>query len=120
MQEIGKNIRKVRELRNYTQEYMAEHLGLSQSTYCNLEKGLADIKLSQMTKIAKILDIDVIALLQFKGEKMLDDKKDEDEDALKPLTNREKQLYEELLAVQKERITFLEDMLNTYLNVDKI
>lgn len=115
---IGKNIRRSRELRNYTQEYMAEHLGVAQSTYCNLEKDLADIKLSQIAKIAKILDIDVITLLQFKGEKRSDDKKDEE--ALKPLTNGEKQLYEELLAVQKERITFLEDLLKTYLKENKI
>jgi transcriptional regulator with XRE-family HTH domain len=118
MLKIGKNIRRVRELRNYTQEYMAEQMELAQSSYSNLEKDLADIKLSQIDKIAKVLDIDVIALLQFKGEKMLDDQKEEDEDALKPLTNGEKQLYEELLAVQKERITFLEDLLKTYLKAE--
>ncbi len=33
---VGQKIRKLRELRNYTQEYMATQLDLSQKSYCNI------------------------------------------------------------------------------------
>ncbi|MFN3918468.1 MAG: helix-turn-helix domain-containing protein [Flavobacteriales bacterium] len=39
MNHIGLNIRKRRELRGYTQEYMADNLGISQSAYVQIEKG---------------------------------------------------------------------------------
>lgn len=39
---IGNKIKNIRELKNFTQEYMAEKLDISQAAYSKLEKG--DIK----------------------------------------------------------------------------
>lgn len=36
--QIGQKIKKLRELRNFTQSHMAEELGLSQSAYSKLER----------------------------------------------------------------------------------
>lgn len=36
--QVGQKIKKIRELRNYTQEYMAEQLGMSQTGYGNIER----------------------------------------------------------------------------------
>jgi len=41
---IGQKIKKLRELKNLTQEYMAEQLGMkNQSSYSKLESGETDI-----------------------------------------------------------------------------
>ncbi|TAE49422.1 MAG: XRE family transcriptional regulator, partial [Cytophagales bacterium] len=54
--EIGKKIKKLRELRNITQEYMAEKLDTSQQNYSRWEKGEIEITVSRLEQIAKILD----------------------------------------------------------------
>lgn len=55
--EIGKKIKKLRELRNITQEYMAEKLDTSQQNYSRWEKGEIEITVSRLEQIAKILDM---------------------------------------------------------------
>lgn len=38
--EITRNIKIIREMKNYTQEYVAERLGMTQAGYCKIEKEL--------------------------------------------------------------------------------
>jgi transcriptional regulator with XRE-family HTH domain len=63
--DIGYKIKKIREIRNYTQEYMAEQLCISQVSYCRIEKSQTKIDLERFEKIAGILDISPVFLLQF-------------------------------------------------------
>ncbi|WP_051291198.1 helix-turn-helix domain-containing protein [Pedobacter glucosidilyticus] len=65
MQSAGKKIKKFRELRNFTQGYVAERLGISQSNYARIEN--EDISLSEerLLKIAEILDTDKESILGF-------------------------------------------------------
>ncbi|TAF98593.1 MAG: XRE family transcriptional regulator [Cytophagia bacterium] len=55
--EIGKKIKKLCELRNITQEYMAEKLDTSQQNYSRWEKGEIEITVSRLEQIAKVLDM---------------------------------------------------------------
>ena len=71
MKLLRENIRKIRELRNYTQEYMADQLGLSVSGYGKIERSDSDINLSRITQIAEILNVSRTALLEFNSEDML-------------------------------------------------
>lgn len=64
---IGDNIRKLRELRNYTQQYMADSLGVSTVQYGKLEHS-EDINTKYLYKIAEILETNVQKILQFDGE----------------------------------------------------
>ncbi|KAF5062790.1 helix-turn-helix protein [anaerobic digester metagenome] len=63
--EIEKKIRKVRELRNFSQEYMAIQLGISQVAYSKIETGLTRLDLKRLEKIAETLDIDPFTLMSF-------------------------------------------------------
>ena len=63
--EIGYKIKKIRELRNYSQEYIAERLGISQVSYSRVETGQTKMDLNRLQDIAKVLDIDPIFLLTF-------------------------------------------------------
>jgi transcriptional regulator with XRE-family HTH domain len=65
MAKIGEKIAKLRELKNYRQEYMAEKLKIQQAAYSAIETGKTDIKYSQLEKISEILEIDLAKLIRF-------------------------------------------------------
>jgi transcriptional regulator with XRE-family HTH domain len=60
---IGDSIRKFRELRGYSQDYMAHKLEISQGSYAKIENGSTNITVDRLQKIAEILEIDIINLL---------------------------------------------------------
>ncbi len=61
-------IRRLREQKGYSQEYMALCLGMSQNNYSKLELGKNKLTVEQLEKIAAVLEI---------GAKELHDHKDE-------------------------------------------
>lgn len=64
---IAGNIRKVREFRNYTQDYLAAKLDISQNAYSKIELGYSKITLDRLFEIAKILEVEVTQLLYFES-----------------------------------------------------
>ena len=69
MKAVAGNIRKVREYRNYTQDYLAAKLEISQNAYSKIELGYSKITLDRLFHIAIILEVAVMELLQFDAEK---------------------------------------------------
>lgn len=39
---INQNVKSIRELKNYTQEYMSEQLGMTQAGYSKIEKAMPE------------------------------------------------------------------------------
>lgn len=62
---LGRKIKKLRELRNYSQDYMASQLGLSQSAYSNIETNDAGLNTDRLEKIANLLEITVSDIENF-------------------------------------------------------
>lgn len=62
---IGENIRKIRELKGYSQEYMAQKLGISQRTYSSIESQNDKIDGERLKAIAAILEVNVLDILAF-------------------------------------------------------
>jgi transcriptional regulator with XRE-family HTH domain len=60
---IVANIRKIREFRNYTQEYLAVKLHISQNAYSKIELGYSSITLVRLIQIAEILEVDLVDLI---------------------------------------------------------
>ena len=56
---IAANIRSKREYRNYTQEYLAAKLNISQNAYCKIELGYTKITVERLFQIAAILEFEV-------------------------------------------------------------
>lgn len=69
MKAVAGNIRKVREYRNYTQDYLAAKLEISQNAYSKIELGYSKITLDRLFHIAIILEVEVMELLHFDAEK---------------------------------------------------
>jgi len=67
--EIVANIRKIRDYRDYTQDYLALKLGISQNAYSKIELGYSKITLDRLFHIALILEVEVNDILYFNKEK---------------------------------------------------
>jgi transcriptional regulator with XRE-family HTH domain len=63
MSNIGENIKRYRDLRQYSQEYMASKLNITQSSYAKLEKQDTKLTVDRLQQIAETLDVDVSLLL---------------------------------------------------------
>ncbi len=61
---VANNIRRVREYRNYTQDYVARKIGISQNAYSKLELGFHKLSLERLFQIADVLEVDCTALLE--------------------------------------------------------
>ncbi|SDE14737.1 Helix-turn-helix [Mucilaginibacter pineti] len=60
---IAANIRNTREQLNYTQEYLAAKLHISQNAYSKIELGYTKITVERLFQIAAILEVDVHDLI---------------------------------------------------------
>ncbi|TPG40901.1 helix-turn-helix transcriptional regulator [Flavobacterium pectinovorum] len=66
---IKNKIKSIRELKNYTQEYMAEQLGVTQAGYSKIEKGKTILSYIKLVEIARILEVSVEDILSFDGQR---------------------------------------------------
>ena len=62
---VLEKIKNIREIKNLTQEYMAEQLGITQAGYSKIENGTTLLTLKKLIEIAKILVVDVEDILRF-------------------------------------------------------
>lgn len=60
MNNIGFNIRKIREQKGFSQEYMANVLNISQASYARMENEETKITVERLQKIAEILQTSII------------------------------------------------------------
>ncbi len=62
---VAGNIRKVREFKNYTQEYLAAKLQISQNAYSKIELGYSRITVERLFQIAKVLEVDPAHIISY-------------------------------------------------------
>ncbi|MEO5569522.1 MAG: helix-turn-helix transcriptional regulator [Bacteroidia bacterium] len=65
MKIIGNNIKRIRELKNLSQEYVANNLGISQSAYSRRELGMVKTDADMLKDIAEILEVTVDDVIHF-------------------------------------------------------
>lgn len=63
MRDIGKNIKQLRQIKNMTQDELAEKLFVTRQTVSNYEIGRTRPDIDMLTKMAEVLDVDVHAVL---------------------------------------------------------
>ncbi len=121
---LGRNISRIREMKGMKQETLAEILGISQQKMSVIEntEELDDTKLNE---IAKALDVPANAIKEYSDERMINiisnNTFQDDSSAVKNLFNpidklveaydENKKLYERLLQAEKEKTTYLEQLL---------
>lgn len=65
MNKILENLRKIRVIHNYSQEYIASQLNIDPSTYNNVENGKANLTMKRFEKICTIFNMSMVEVLQF-------------------------------------------------------
>ena len=57
-------IKSERIIKNYTQAYVANKLGISQNAYSKIESGASKLSVSTLFSLSYIFDIDVLAFFE--------------------------------------------------------
>ncbi len=68
MQNIGKNIKKIRETKGLTQQTIADLISMHRSNYSRVETGDRDVSIEAVGKIAKFFNMSIDDLVNFEGE----------------------------------------------------
>jgi transcriptional regulator with XRE-family HTH domain len=63
-------IKQIRELKNFTQEYVAQKLGLSARAYSKIETGETQLTINRLNEISIVLGIDPMEVLGFDDTKI--------------------------------------------------
>lgn len=103
MMEIHCFIKQLRLRRNYTQEYVASQLDISQPAYCKMESGKTQISTRRLGQIARILNVTSAELYACTPAMTANE--------VKPVTSAEKELYEKLLAQVNAENLLLKELL---------
>lgn len=72
MKKILDNIKAIRAVKGYSQEYVANKLGCDYSTYGKIENGKSSLTVDRLFKLADILEVDVPRLLVDRDSKDAD------------------------------------------------
>jgi len=64
-QPVGTKIKKVRELKNLTQEQVAEQIGMTTSGYSRIERGEVRVSIERLEQIARALGVQPNDLTNF-------------------------------------------------------
>ena len=108
MNSVGTKIKKHREERGITQEYIANEMGITQSTYGRLEKSDKKLSVDRLTEIAKILDISISVLFGEKANNIIHENNgDNAQSHIGTIVLQDK----DYIASLKEEIIFLRKML---------
>ena len=62
---LGSKIKTIREMKNFTQEYVAEKLEMSQSNYSRIERNEINIPIKTLQSIAEIFNLSLTELIEF-------------------------------------------------------
>jgi transcriptional regulator with XRE-family HTH domain len=65
---IGKKVRRIRELKGFTQDYLAGQLGMSQRAYSKLERDETKMSWDKIIAISKTLEVKPEDLVSFNEE----------------------------------------------------
>ena len=64
LKNLASRIKILREIHNYTQEYVANTLGILQNTYSLLEKGETKLTIERLEQLANLYNLDLIDMIR--------------------------------------------------------
>lgn len=64
---VGENIRKIREDKGFTQQQIADLVGMHRSNYSKVETAQRELSINALAKVAKFFDLSIDELVNFEG-----------------------------------------------------
>jgi transcriptional regulator with XRE-family HTH domain len=113
---IGQKIKKLRELKNLTQDHMAQELGVTQGAYSRMELGETEVTYSKLERIADILQMKPEEIITFNENMVFNIMHNDVGNGLvinnNQLSEGEKNLYLQQIDLLKEEVAYLKELLN--------
>ena len=102
-------IKQIRELKNFTQEYVAQQLGLSTRAYSKIETGETQLTINRLNEISAILEVPPMEVLGFDDKKVFNINHSTGNNGYNNIMYPEKliQQYEETIQALKEQIAVM-------------
>ena len=116
--QLGQKIKKLRELKNFTQSHVASELGITQSAYSKMELGETEVSYSKLTKIAEVLGMAPEEIMTFNEQMIFNVMHNQTGNGFvinKGFTENEKKLYEDQIVHLNEEISYLKKVLDKLL-----
>ncbi|KIQ16452.1 XRE family transcriptional regulator [Flavobacterium sp. MEB061] len=101
---INENIKRIRELKEYTQEYMALMLNITQTSYNRIEKGKSPLTCDKLEEIVSIFEMDLISIIKFESSLYKSD-------FIKPKVSLEQCDLSKIETLYRDKIALLEKLL---------
>lgn len=113
---IGENIRFIREQLGYSQEYVANQLGITQQSYSSIEKKPENATLKRLKEIASILQVSFVTLVGEDDVYIQQNFHQQGGNAATQMniSNGEKEIYEKFIAELKEQNEFYKSLVNDF------
>jgi transcriptional regulator with XRE-family HTH domain len=115
----GEKIRMIREIRGYSQEYMACQLGMAQNSYSKIETGQTKLTVERLKNVADVLEVsssDIIsrepAIINFKGDQWSDTIS-----PIRQMLNIQCESLEKIIAAKDEEIKHLKEIISGLLKL---
>lgn len=118
--QLGHKIKKLRELKNLTQEHMANSIGISQGAYSRMELGETEITYTKLEKISEELGMKPEEVIAFNESVVFNVMNNQTGNGLvinnSQLSEVEKNLFEQQIILLKEENTHLKKVIEGLLN----
>lgn len=119
--QLGQKIKKLRELKNFTQSHIASELGITQSAYSKMELGETEVSYSKLTKIAEVFGMAPEEIMTFNEQMIFNVMHNQTGNGFvvnKGFTENERKLYEDQITQLKEEVSYLKKVLDKLLKID--
>jgi transcriptional regulator with XRE-family HTH domain len=116
---VGDSIKKLRELKNFTQQHMATELDLSVSGYGKIERDETDISINKLERIAGILGVDMNTILNFDERHIFNFNNNQTANGIvQNQYNVKNELMERLVAKYEEENKYLKNLIEKLTSKD--
>ena len=105
-------IKQIRELKNFTQEHVATHLGLTIRAYSKIESGETQLTINRLNEISGILGVEPMEVLGFDDKQVFNNCKQEGNIGINHINIPEKliQQYEKTIQVLEDEVALLRSL----------
>jgi transcriptional regulator with XRE-family HTH domain len=113
---IGHKIKKLRELKNLTQEHMAKSIGISQGAYSRMELGETEITYTKLERISEELGMKPEEVIAFNESLVFNVMNNQTGNGLvinnNQISEEDKNLYQQQIAILKEENAYLKKVID--------
>jgi len=110
IKKVGERVKHLREEKNYSQQYFADKLGITQKAYSKIESGETRFSVDHLLKVAEILETPIEDILPAEGNAVYNNFNTHNGEGIvihKGASDKLEELYEKTLKSKDEEISRL-------------